>query len=79
MVLEGNYKMLEEYFKKQLDSESLRIAFFGDHYLTDVHFASICTSPSVTWHSIAVIEELALFDERLNIGEPDFVFTPRWG
>lgn len=72
--------MLEQYFQQRLKTDNLRIAFFGDHYLGDVHFASICASnPSVTWHPFAVIEELALFDDRLNLGEPDFVHTPRWG
>ena len=30
IYLEGNFNFLEEHFKKQLDKEHLRIAYFGD-------------------------------------------------
>lgn len=42
-----------------------RVAFFGDHYITDAYAAS--TNPG--WDGIAVVEELALFDPSLEDGK----------
>jgi hypothetical protein len=35
--LEGNAKILTEYFQKSLGKEDVRVAYIGDHYLSDTH------------------------------------------
>jgi len=58
------------------------VAFFGDHYLSDVSSSAKCSkSEGVIWHAIAVIEELALIDPTLDMGIPaDHVLTTsKWG
>jgi hypothetical protein len=53
---EGNSKILTNYFKRILGFEGeLRVAFFGDQYITDVH----ASSSNVGWDGFAVVEELA--------------------
>ncbi len=47
----------------KIDGE-LRVAFFGDQYITDVHASS--SNPG--WDGIAVIEELSLYDNNLEYG-----------
>ena len=62
---EGNSKMLTNYFKKILGVDGeLRVAFFGDQYITDVHASS--SNPS--WDGFAVVEELSFFDRSLEYG-----------
>jgi len=60
-----------------MEKASLRVAYFGDHYLSDVNSSASCqNSPSVTWNSIAVIEEIGLIDPSLDMGRPaDHVLT----
>lgn len=73
---------MERFFQNQLEKENLRIAFFGDQYMSDVHYSAVCDSQdSVKWEAIAVIEELALFDKDLEMGtNPDHVLTDKyWG
>jgi hypothetical protein len=36
IYLEGNSKVLKEYFQRLLKKKDIQIAFFGDHYITDV-------------------------------------------
>lgn len=45
--------------------------------MSDVHCSATCkSSDSIKWEAIAVIEELALFDKRLEMGrDPDAVIT----
>ena len=59
--------MVTQYFKKLLKKPhdyELRVAFFGDQYITDVHASS--SNPG--WDGFAVVEELAWYDERLLYG-----------
>ena len=57
--------MLTQYFQRALNTmEEVKIAFFGDHYITDI-FAS---SENRGWDGIAVVEELALYDRALEEG-----------
>ncbi len=58
------------------------MCFFGDHYLSDVWASATCLSQnSVKWDAIAVIEELAYFDKRLEMGhDPQAINTEAfWG
>ena len=63
-VLEGNSNLIEEYFKNS--SEDIKVAFFGDHYMSDVHYSS-----AVSWDAIAIIEEMAQFDSSLETTPAD--------
>jgi len=40
--LEGNAGIVESYFERQL-GKKLRVAFFGDHYFSDVHYSGTFT------------------------------------
>jgi hypothetical protein len=81
VLLEGNYFHLQNFFQKQLGKNNLRIAFFGDHYMSDVDASALAKSDQATWEAIAVIEELANYDCSLWQGsEPDNVMTQNyWG
>ena len=64
---EGNSKTLTNYFKRILKmrhDQELRVAFFGDQYITDVDASA--SNPG--WDGIAVVEELAWYDSRLLYG-----------
>lgn len=64
---EGHSKILTNYFKKILKlshDDELRVAFFGDQYITDVHASS--SNPG--WDGFAVVEELAWYDSNLLYG-----------
>lgn len=81
VTLEGNSKLLSHYFQAKL-GPTVRIAFFGDHYMSDVHAAAKSKQvPGVSWDAFAVIEELAQHDERLLQGQAkDWVDTrDKWG
>lgn len=80
-MLEGNYFHLQNFFKQRLGTNNLRIAFFGDHYMSDVHSSALGNTDQVTWESFAVIEELANYDGRFRQGsKPDNVMTENyWG
>lgn len=60
-----------------IHDREVRVAFFGDHYITDAYAAS--TNPG--WDGIAVVEELALFDAELEDGkDSQHVITNKsWG
>jgi hypothetical protein len=55
----------------------LRVAFFGDQYITDVHASS--SNPG--WDGFAVVEELSLYDPSLNYGkDPHLIpYDKFWG
>jgi hypothetical protein len=75
---EGNSKLLTHYFKKTLGIEGeIRVAFFGDQYITDVHASS--SNPG--WDGFAVVEELSLYDPSLTYGkDPQFIpYDKYWG
>lgn len=60
---------MENFFQREFEREDIRIAFFGDHYASDVYASATCaSSDKVKWDAIAVIEELAVFDRRLEMG-----------
>ncbi len=62
---EGNSKTLTRYFQRLLNTEAeVRVAFFGDQYITDVYASS--TNPG--WDGFAVVEELADYDPSLEYG-----------
>jgi hypothetical protein len=60
-----------------LNKDNLRFVYFGDHYMSDVHFSAQVPR----WQSIAVIEELGYEDSRLDDGiDPDSVnCSSKWG
>ncbi len=63
---EGNAKLLTHYFQRILGIDrELRVAFFGDQYITDVHASS--SNPG--WDGFAVVEELSLYDPSLTYGK----------
>lgn len=75
---EGNSKLLTHYFQRILGIEGeIRVAFFGDQYVTDVCASS--TNPG--WDGFAVVEELALYDSSLERGvNPSHVLYDKfWG
>lgn len=75
---EGNAKILTHYFQRILGiSGELRVAFFGDQYITDVTASS--THPG--WDGIAVVEEMALFDSSYERGsDPRHIkYEKYWG
>ena len=73
---------MEKFFQRELNSESIRVVYFGDHYMSDVWASTTCaSSDKVRWESIAVIEELANFDKRLEMGvDPQSIsIEGHWG
>jgi hypothetical protein len=81
--LEGNSSLVEKFYQRVLEKDKLKIAFFGDHYYSDVYASACCSSQnSCKWAAFAVIEELGLYDRaQLDMGtNPDYVATDDyWG
>ena len=73
---EGNSKILTHFFSKGLDRE-VRVAFFGDQYITDAYASS--TNPG--WDGFAVVEELADYDPSLEGPNPSptIKYDKYWG
>ena len=57
--LEGNFRLIEQFYQRELKSESVRFLYVGDHYMSDVHFSA----QNKGWDALAVVEELAEFDK----------------
>lgn len=84
--MEGSSQLLHKYFQK-IYGEHVRIAYFGDHYLTDVYHTAVarfCDKEDhmrEKWDAIAIIEELFFHDKSLDMGlDPDMINSaPKWG
>ena len=63
MFLEGSAKLLTKYFQKTCDKDNIKVAFIGDHYLSDTHathefnIAQTKDGCKAQWDAITVIEE----------------------
>lgn len=75
--LEGNAKLLRQHFQKSLGKEDVRVAFFGDQYISDVQASSM----NKGWDSFAIVEELMFFDMSFADGvDPRLVrYDKYWG
>ena len=73
----GNSKTLTGFFKRITHKEQVRVAFFGDQYITDVYSSSLHPN----WDGIAVVEELLLYDDSYAEGvDPEMIpLSPLWG
>ena len=56
IYLEGNSKLLYDFLTMKFEKEEPRVAFFGDQYISDIHYANQLPG----WDTIAVIEELSM-------------------
>ncbi len=75
---EGNSELLTQYFKRIMQIEGeLRVAFFGDQYITDVY--ACASNPG--WDGFAIVEELAQYDTSLHYGiDPKLIKNDKyWG
>lgn len=63
--LEGNARLVTEFYQKLLGRDEVRVCYFGDHFWSDVHAASahIPAEGNPKWDAIAVIEELYWHDK----------------
>ena len=52
--MEGNCGLINNFLSKKIGHQP-KVAFFGDQYTSDVHWASSVDN----WHGIAVIEEMS--------------------
>jgi len=74
VVLEGSSAILTEYYQRKLSREDIKIAYFGDAYMTDIHathqFSQKLKSHGnkASWEGIAVIEELSAEDRSFEEG-----------
>lgn len=67
--LEGNAATATEYFQNLLGKQDVRIAYFGDHFWSDVHAAgTFSPRDAPKWDSIAVVEEFWRFDKQSSCG-----------
>ena len=63
MVIEGNALVLTEYFSRYIEKPDVKIAYFGDNALSDIHASNAFNERleelewPARWDSIAVIEE----------------------
>lgn len=56
--LEGNSFVLTDYFKHVLGKDDIKIAFFGDNYISDCYESAVNDG----WDAIAIVEEMTLYD-----------------
>jgi len=62
--IEGNSYMLTEFFKKVLIKDEVKVAYFGDNYITDTY----ASSQMPNWHGFAIIEEMVFYDSSYTEG-----------
>ncbi len=69
--LEGNAKLVNQYYERLLNKDSVRVCYFGDHFWSDVHAGGTYKPEGgkPKWDSIAVIEELYWFDKTASEGK----------
>jgi hypothetical protein len=67
-LLEGNSEKIGQFFQAYLNKPAIKIGYFGDHLMSDVHCAGVASRPGVHWDSFAVVEELAEYDSCLCQG-----------
>ena len=83
VYLEGNAKLVTQFYQRMLDREHVRVCYFGDHLWSDVYAASTHRSaPDLPkWDSIAVIEDLHWHDKQMSEGEDAHMIdlTEFWG
>jgi hypothetical protein len=54
VLVEGNYKLIEDFFQRDLGKEQVKFLFLGDNFNSDcVHSGKI-----ENWNSVAVYEDL---------------------
>jgi len=56
--------MLTEFFKKVLIKDEVKVAYFGDNYITDTY----ASSQMPNWHGFAIIEEMVFYDSSYTEG-----------
>jgi hypothetical protein len=67
--------MLNEYLKIATGKSGVRVAYFGDEYLNDIHATyefnqTLYKQGSMAhWHPIAIMEEMSLSDRKYEDGE----------
>ena len=57
--LEGSANILKDFISTKINNPKPRIAYLGDHYVGDIHYANKLPC----WDGIAIIEELATVGE----------------
>ncbi|CDW90182.1 UNKNOWN [Stylonychia lemnae] len=74
---QGNSRILTEYFKRVLQKEDIRVAFFGDQYISDVYSSSL----NENWDAFAVVEEMNHYDDRYCEGVSPLLmkYEQYWG
>ena len=69
VFLEGNARFLTNYFQQKLDKFSLRMVYFGQNFLQDIHATNEFDLKlqkakwPARWDPIPVIEEMSFEDE----------------
>ena len=67
-VIEGNALVLTDYFSRKLEKPAVRVAYFGDNYLSDIYASHAFNQRlreldlPARWDPIAVMEELDALD-----------------
>jgi uncharacterized glyoxalase superfamily protein PhnB len=65
VVLEGNAGLLSEFYQETLNKEDIKVAYFGDHLLSDIQATHefneelIEAKSKAKWDSILVLDELS--------------------
>jgi hypothetical protein len=72
IFIEGNAKVLSEYFQKVMKKTDIKIAYFGDEYLADIIATQELNEKlkkqgsGVIWDPICVMEELTHHSKKLS-------------
>ena len=77
IFLEGNCRMLTEFFQTKLKKENVRTAYFGHHGFSDIqafyefdYWMRYNKKFKGKWDVIAIIEEMSFFDNSYEMGRP---------
>ena len=57
--LQGNSNLLERHLQARLNKKAPKIAYFGDHFIGDIHHCDKLPN----WDAIATIEELCMAED----------------
>jgi hypothetical protein len=87
-LLEGNAKLLTDYFQNLFNKPGVKVGYFGDGYLSDIHATAQFNQKQqeqgnkAVWDCFAVIEEFNQIDKKYELGH-DAQLLPwapeRWG